>query len=381
MKLTDQDVQDMISGKKENSLLRQGMCGVDVSKIDMSKLSFEMFQFLSFNTKTKFSDEQKEKFQIEKLISKGKMKQNGGEGVKVAIIDSAMDANHVSFQDKKLEYVYQETSGTEEEHGITVLSSFFQVAPKADVTYYANNKYNKDKEKNFCKYMRDVVKRGDIKIISMSASFKNKDIEKEVQDMLKENQITLIDSKAFYKDFSYYISTVDEKGNDSFHNGYCEFEEKKGKTWIGENKRRKQKEDSILEDIEDKRKGNAQVQCGGKVFAQSDNNYKYCGYCCASFSIPQVAGLFALAREKDPNLSYENFVLAVKETSDIIPKDGIENKVVNEERLLEKVLTDKDKVATSEFTKELNEQVHTDLESEFGIEPQKEEKNTEVEVR
>ena len=48
------------------------ICGKDISKIDMSKLSINNFRRLTFDSKTIFSEEQKEKFHPEEILRQGK---------------------------------------------------------------------------------------------------------------------------------------------------------------------------------------------------------------------------------------------------------------------------------------------------------------------
>lgn len=71
-KITDNDVVDMINGRKDPNFLRDGLCSKDVSNIDMSELSIDMFLKLSFNEKTKFSNEQIEKFNPMSILEKAK---------------------------------------------------------------------------------------------------------------------------------------------------------------------------------------------------------------------------------------------------------------------------------------------------------------------
>lgn len=57
------EAEAFASGKGENTgFCLRGLCGRDVSEIDMSNLSIEMFKRLTFDTKTTFSQEQLEKF-------------------------------------------------------------------------------------------------------------------------------------------------------------------------------------------------------------------------------------------------------------------------------------------------------------------------------
>ena len=71
-KLTDNDVIEMLNGMQNPGFLRSGLCGKDVSNVDMSELSTDMFLRLSFDQKTVFSKEQIEKFNPSKILENGK---------------------------------------------------------------------------------------------------------------------------------------------------------------------------------------------------------------------------------------------------------------------------------------------------------------------
>lgn len=156
------------------SVVLEGFCGKDVSKIDMSNLSPENFRRLTFDSETIFSNEQIKKFHPEDLVkqvkclsSEGKVKQvewerNGksfsnmeslhsqeinGEGTTIGIIDSCFDSsiaelegrvvNHVVFEkvDGKISFRKYEKRDGDGFHGNTTAclaaGNECGVAPKA----------------------------------------------------------------------------------------------------------------------------------------------------------------------------------------------------------------------------------------------------------
>ena len=67
-KITNKDVEEMLSGEQNPNFLREGLCSNDVSDIDMSDLDIEHFLHLSFDEDTKFSETQIEKFNPKEIL-------------------------------------------------------------------------------------------------------------------------------------------------------------------------------------------------------------------------------------------------------------------------------------------------------------------------
>ena len=109
--------EEIISGSKNAnfSLILEGLCGKDVSKIDMSNLSPANFRRLTFDSKTIFSDEQIKKFHPEKLLEQGKSFSNGmerlhtekidGRGTTIGIIDSCFDSTIVELKGRVVQHI------------------------------------------------------------------------------------------------------------------------------------------------------------------------------------------------------------------------------------------------------------------------------------
>ena len=137
-KLTNQDVEEMIAGIKFNYILREGLCGADLSECDMSELDFEHFKLLCYDENTHFSDEQIKRFNPMKLLEIAKLpmeslrevhsKGINASGVKVAIIDTNIEQNNIrELYGGRVEYVESQYEGEIEPHGATVLDSFMQI--------------------------------------------------------------------------------------------------------------------------------------------------------------------------------------------------------------------------------------------------------------
>lgn len=424
--LTDYDVKLMIEGKKSNNLLRNGLCGKNLERIDLSNLSIEMFKKLSFDSNTIFSDEQLEKFHPFELLEKSKLFTNSikkvhlegknGDGIKIAVIDSNIQKNHIHIKDSNVNFVEDSLSGEEEVHGLTVLSALLEVAPNLDVTYYADNKYNKQSDERKEEYIQDIIGKGDIKIISMSSSFRNKKIEDIAYKSLEENEITLIDSNTFYDNFTYCFKNNYLDGSESFEEAFCEVEQnykdyeyKKAKLkkliyefnikgeslkeklellklkykeknqydiikeiedneeellseeYDGENGILLLKKNRLIESEKKERKENRSVEipCGGRTFATQNNTYKYFGTCSASYTIPQVAALFAIARQINPNIKYDEFVDKCRETAIKIN----DRNIISPDKLISEIELNIEPKEMNNFKNDLKEMVVSKLET------------------
>lgn len=314
-----------------------------------------------------------------------------GKGVKIAIIDAKIAEDEKALlEGVNVEKVDSQKAGCEEQHGITVLSALKQMAPEADITYFPYDKKSKQKDEILKEHIMKSIQRG-IKIISMSTSFNDLSNENEIKALCQQNGVMLIDSATFYKDFTYCFRSTDEAGNEAYHEAFCEPEtagisEENWKKYIGlfkeynvdinDVEKLAQKLDEkgettksaivkrlsqfsdvlglstydqfrqafkqrLIEDEKKEREENKSVEiaCGGRTFAcggkteNGEDNYKYWASCSASYTIPQVAGLFALARQVDSRIGYRNFVTACKDTSQKV--DG--RMILNPTELMETI--------------------------------------------
>ena len=418
--ISNRDVEEMIDGIQRNNLLREGLCGIDMSSWDLSNLDYEHFKLLCFDENTVFSQEQQEKFHPERLLKYAKepMKElkslhvngNDGRGIIVAIIDT--DINRRIFETlykENFTYIDNENKGEIEPHGGTVLSSFMQTAPNASVQYYPSNKQDAERHKHLIEYIEQIAQSG-VKIISLSTSLvaiiNNKQKLEYINKVLEEYRITLIDSDKFYENFTYCFRNIDEGGIEKFNESLCEGEDvqfeniwknikngfkilfsKYGVSTIeelkekleqakiveelklvqefepiakytrfseGENmplhflkQRDKQRERSKRKKVE-----SIEIPCGGRTL-----NGKYWGTSSASYTIPVVAGMFAICKQVNNSISYEDFVKYCKETSKKI--DG--RYLIQPQELIEKVRNNKQVIVSNDITQGIaNEHVIDD---------------------
>lgn len=372
-KLSNIDIDEMINGIQENTILREGLCGKDLSLWDLSDLDYEHFKLLSFDENTIFSEEQQEKFHPDQLLNSAKkpMKELqllhsnniDGTGIKVAIIDTNIDIE--SLENSHFSYIDNQYKGDIEAHGSIVLSSFIQTAPNANILYYPSNKKDTNRANHLIEYIEHAVKSG-VDIISLSASLKtiinNSDELKRINELLIDNEVTLIDSDKFYENFTYCYRNIDLKSKkETMVESLCEpedltFEHIWRKMRVDlDNLLSEYKVDSIeelkkclkqdgkdqelkliqefepivkynkfssgkdsplhfLKQIDKDRERNQRIQqevpCGGRTL-----NGRYFGTCSASYTIPVVSGIFVLCKQVNPSISYENFVDYCRETS------------------------------------------------------------------
>lgn len=424
IKISNQDVDEMIAGIQKNFILREGLCGADLINCDMSDLDFEHFKLLCFDENTKFSKEQQRKFKIDELIQAARVpmkelqeihsKGMDGKGVKVAIIDTNIDIE--AYKEKyggNIQYVNSEFSGEIEQHGKTVLNSFLQTAPNVEVEFFPFDKTQKEKKaEHFIQYINQIAKDG-IKMISLSNSLENVINDKtqleEIKAFLISNKITLIDSQTFYRDFTYCFRDISKDGSESYKECLCEPEDLQHENnWnkihknyqgllqkyqvdnleelkiklkdAGENDilqavekfepllEFKQFSDGqksplyILKQIDKQQEENnrksecVRIPCGGRTLAD-----KYWGTSSASYSIPVISGLFAICKQLDPQMEYEEFVKICKETS----KQVGECNLIQPQSIVEKVkeIEQNDK-KRNEFIKELKEEINPVVQNE-----------------
>ena len=356
-KITNQDVEEMIAGIQFNYILREGLCGADLSECDMSELDFEHFKLLCYDESTHFSDEQIKRFNPMKLLELAKLlmeslrevhsKGINASGVKVAIIDTNIEQNNIrDLYGGRVEYVESQYEGEIEPHGATVLGSFMQIAPNAEVQYYPLDKKDKvNKANHLFGYIKKATQSG-VKVISLSNDLENimGDRIDEVRDYLDTNGVTLIDSPTFYRDFTYCFRDIQFDGAETYKKCLCEPEDSSHRNFwnkivsmyqsklkeynlsnIADLKKQLEEkvETELLRRIIEfepilqfeefsegknsplhflkqreksnelsKRNNNVEVPCGGRTL-----DGKYWGTSSASYTIPEIAGMFAMCKQ------------------------------------------------------------------------------------
>lgn len=354
------------------------LCGQDVSKLDLSELSKEKFRRLSFDTNTKFSQEQIEKFEPFKLLEKGK--QFGlnlellhlagitGKGVNVAMIDWNHNISNVEMlnTDGTTKVKLYDNSLVPDEqklddgfHGkvpaALLCGSTIGVAPESNLYFFA-----KERENNFEQItkildkIQNLQQQGhNISIVSMSFGIPEEFTRNYIKDfeilnsrnfnvnysfeMQRSNYLDINNPSNFELENPPITKQEFEKGVNNVNQKYNELQ-----LTIDTLKQKLEKSNSIQEIenikseimLKEKEQNNLPkflstnyetiidlyyknkiyVPCGGRTIPQIGDGYKYDGTTCASWIIPQVAGLFALAKQLNPLLTFEEFTQISRET-------------------------------------------------------------------
>lgn len=309
--------------------LMWGAFGLDLSDLDLSKIPTEKLLRIPFSTLTKWPTKDKlpKDFDPEKIINNAnkhigmgveKLHENNinGLGTTIVYIDKPFNVNHCEFADQDIEY--KTKSKKEDFHGSAVASRVIGknsgIAKKAKLIYYGIDQ-NLIKDdfwssivEDALNALKDVVKRAknneNIDVIGMSSSIefqithvenKNKrekyqaDFEK-VKKQLDNLNIPLIDSNAFFRNSFAYAFRINPKTSNNSENYLSRFSSKSV---------------CVLE--------------GGKTIPvpYADEGYQYENELgSASWSIPQVVGLYALAKQVDKKITFEDFARICKETAE-----------------------------------------------------------------
>lgn len=366
------------------------ICGKDVSNIDMSELSIEEFKRLSFDSNTVFSEQQIAKFNPTELLEQGKffsedimnIHNDGidGTGINVGIIDTEFDINNDEFKNDKGEsrvlftkkfYPEDYTCKYEGFHGKTVTSLLggrsCGVAPNCNIHLFNSRDMWKQEER--AEILKYIINSGiKLDLISMSATLEDTENVLAYKKELEEKGCTFIDSSVFWKDFSYGEKQDGELNIDP---GLLEL--------MSEVEKMPPKLRKITEKIPQ----NVIIPCANRTNIQvGDNGYMYNGVGCASWAIPQVAGLFALSKQLNHNISYQEFTEIARNTA-IINTAGYRtinlNGLIKEVELQEKTNSDTsiniekaDSHIKKTFLSELASLVNNDQDSKTVLSPKSE---------
>jgi len=332
--------------------LMWGAFGLDLSDLDLSKIPTEKLLRIPFSTLTKWPTKDKlpKDFNPKEIINNAKkyigmgvekLHENNinGLGTTIAYIDKPFNVNHCEFVGQNIEY--KTKSQQEDFHGGAVASRVIGknsgIAKKAKLIYYGIDQ-NLIKDdfwssivEDALNALKDVVKRAEnnenIDVIGMSSSIefqithvenKNKrekyqsDFEK-VKKQLDNLNIPLIDSNAFFRNGFAYAFRINPKTSNDNENYVSRFGSKSV---------------CVLE--------------GGKTIPvpYADEGYQYENSIgCASWSIPQVVGLYALAKQVNKETTFEDFARTCKETAQTNDK-GV--KILNSVEMIKQINYEKE---------------------------------------
>lgn len=390
--INDEVIYKMINGEYDNYIIREGLCGRNIENWDLSGLSEQMLQCLSFDSDTKFPKNLQE--QAQKLLENSKsimqeiqeLQEAGitGKGVNIAIIDTPFDSSQ--FGDN-LSY-YQIDGITKENHGITVTSVISQIVPESQIIFFGDDKKSKTRNVDAEKLIKSVIGDERLKadVLSISSPV---EIDKE---LLSENCEVINSSKFNSGEIGFrYGLRRNMHGNEVIEPADCQSEGKHKQVierqvvnelrkmgievesinesnieliinklldfGISENDQRlqlvkklsKSPEEYNLQSIRDdktttpgKSIKNADLVCipsAGITVKQNDGKFKYIGTNSTSFSIPVVTGLFAMARQVNAEITLEQFSEICRQTAKV--ENGY--MVVSPKTMIREVGKDKEK--------------------------------------
>ena len=235
-----------------------------------------------------------------------------GRGIKVGIIDTKFNFNDLEFQDQNgnsrvvfSEDFYPQEYPPESEvyHGRAVASllagSQAGIAPEAELYLFnSRDDWEQSERLDILKFiLENNIK---LDVLCMASYFKDSQESRELIQELKNRGITYIDSPVFWNNFSY---------------GRIQDKEVELDNLLQEKYDNRQLLDGKIKEWMDELPSKIIIPCAGRTHSQIGGGYQYNGVGCASWSIPQVAGLYCLAKQIDKDISYDDFIKSIKETA------------------------------------------------------------------
>lgn len=371
----DEMAENMITENKyaDYQFFLEGLDGIDLrDKFDLDGLSPEMFRYLSFDSRTVFSDIQMEKFKPQELLEKGKSNKKtnielNGKGTCVAILDKFSDISTEEFGGEVVKYIIRngkngvevvldEGEKTDDTkiykggqndgsfHGNTVASLLagkecgivpntkvilFEVAKDLDKKDEVEPKTAKEAMLKFINSNNDI----NPDIISISDSTKLTPEAKDAKDKLEEKGCAYIDSSVFWESFSWGRNNNNGvKTLDPLLKKICEHpNSNKGKVATYKEAIMK----SIILPFTQRTSTHISIGKDGKKEIVEKYNGSFCG---ASFVISQIAGLFLKARQVDKSIGFGEFIKIAGDTAKLkdnmryLDAEGIITKVKEMEK-------------------------------------------------
>jgi hypothetical protein len=348
-----------------------------------------------------------------------------GRGVSIAFIDSGFDEDLSEFKDEngdsrvkchmicrvcgrtwdEVEQEYKneyevvpyngESVGADNFHGNTAADlatgKKCGIAPKADIYFFeTGDGDHKAKQETILKYIRDNMDDLNLDIISLSdtASESTKDIARSI------NGCEFVHSDIFWENFfpgrevNRKIVETGEVDSEIVETGFVESIKKfvmelaKQKPEIKENPKVKKfaNGDAMAIPVEGRTSIQALRDEEGNISESRKFNGSLCG---ASFAIAQVVGYFALARQMNPTMSFENFVNKAREHAKVNSSNG--QLFINPIEVIEKIWEEQRGVSVQEQGQEpLQEPNNTpsreNMTQRLGRETIEEQKNTGLKI-
>jgi len=315
----------------------QDFRGSDLSKKDLSKIPCEALITSSFDTRTKWPSSEKmpDGFNPDDLLEKSKnpglgireLHQEGfdGRGVKVAIIDHKLLANHKEYKDSIADYEEIGKQGDDPEgHGLAVLSLLVGkdcgVAPKAELHYTAvpcgrDFTFWTEALEKILEQNEEKTDNKKIRIVSCSIGFGGGSDDKGVAEWKKALEEA--------KNAGIIVVHTSMGQTHNFHFvGGGNTESREDPTKLDEWLDFKGKELDLSPNT-------IMIPCDYRAYASSkgSNDYEYSGKGGLSWSCPYLAGLLALGLQVNPKLTGEELLDKIYSTSKTSKRNGV--KVVN----------------------------------------------------
>ena len=359
--------------KQEQTIAQfEDLRGKDLSTKNLVDVPVDILRTTEFDTETIWPEKEKlpKNFDPEKLLEESKnpglgikeLHEQGitGQGVVVAIIDQKLDINHPEYKNSVVDYKEYDEAGKEEVsmHGPAVASLLVGkdcgVAPGARLVYKATpsgRSFLSEAQalKDIIEDNKNVPQNEKVRVVSCSIDYMLEKPEPGLDEWIdalkkaKELGIFVVDVGGNQIDISFSGGGSPENKND-FENYLSWLREDEGNEELNKNisegnieeilkKLREVKKDDLanisdidlrkkIEALLDKRKKEIVVPSDYRTMASSWNKegqYMYNGRGGISWSVPYLAGLFALILQINPNIKRE-------EIAEIINKSATVNK-------------------------------------------------------
>lgn len=332
-----------ILGDFEDALLMNGLAGIDCVSLglDFSMLSQEEFEHIPFDTRTIFSDKTKEQFHPDEIIERAKNFGLGleelpitGNGIHIAIKDENCNPYLIDRKNTNCSQIAEYTkvnNGTvshivdkedvEHMHGLTTTSLLASqscgVAKGASIHFFhcSIDEY----VQSIINHNRGCKSKGkmDEMILVASGSWGDKAFKLH-RDLLRANGCELVCANNFNQNFGEFTnngnvisSTLDfeEDEIEKLKEDYTDYKEK-------------------IEQLSKKDKVRIPISRTYHQVGREENGeeiFKYQSSFSTSWGIPQVAGLLAVFKEMDRNITFEQFLEYAEKTATDIGKMRIIN--------------------------------------------------------
>lgn len=328
--------------------------GQDLSDFDLNNFTPEILETSNFNTKTKWPKKVPEGFDPNKILEEGKnpglklreLHKEGitGKGINVAIIDQELLLDHEDYKENIEYYDHEEGKHDRSMHGVAVSSLLVGkncgIAPNSKLHYFAVPQNTKVSDigsalKKLIEHNEHLPKENKIKIVSISkglVGMKDQDPKEEadILNMIKEAErngimVVSVSMKKSGDDFDFLGIGTASENKDDFDNY---------KNWLSLKARR-------IETSPEKKEKNIFVPSDHRTMASfvGEKEYQYNGKGGISWSVPYLAGVFALALQVNPDLTKKEILEKIKQTA-IPNKEGL--KVINPMGLIKLIKSEKE---------------------------------------